>query len=144
MKTSFPTNEEALANRKWFAVDGTDKVVGRLASKIAQVLRGKHNPAYTPHNDSGDFVIVTNVDKITFTGNKNSQKKYFRHTGYIGGIKETSAASLLDEKPEEVLRKAVKGMLPKTSLGRAQLAKLKMYSGAEHPHAAQQPEDLSV
>ena len=139
MDTSFRTKEEALASRSWRVVDASDQVVGRLASKIAAVLRGKDNPSYAPHNDSGDFVIVINAEKIRFTGNKLAGKKYFRHTGYIGGIKEQTAAELLAKKPEDVLKKAVKGMLPKNALGRAQLKKLKVYSGAEHPHEAQQP-----
>ena len=139
MDTSFRTKEEALASRSWRVVDASDQVVGRLASKIAAVLRGKDNPSYAPHNDSGDFVVVINAEKIRFTGNKLAGKKYFRHTGYIGGIKEQTAAELLAKKPEDVLKKAVKGMLPKNALGRAQLKKLKVYSGAEHPHEAQQP-----
>ena len=139
MDTSFRSKEEALASRNWRVVDASDQVVGRLASKIAAVLRGKDNPSYAPHNDSGDFVIVINAEKIRFTGNKLAGKKYFRHTGYIGGIKEQTAAELLAKKPEDVLKKAVKGMLPKNALGRAQLKKLKVYSGAEHPHEAQQP-----
>ena len=144
MKTEFLSKEEAEATRKWFVVDADGKVVGRLASQIAEVLRGKRNPKYTPHQDSGDFVVVVNAEKIAFSGNKIQAKKYYRHSGYIGGISEETAAELMERKPEEVLKRAVKGMLPKNSLGRTQLRKLKIYSGAEHPHSAQQPVELSV
>ncbi len=142
MNTSFRSNEEALSLRKWKVVDASDQVVGRLATKIAAALKGKNNPSYAPHNDSGDFVVVVNADKIRFTGNKLEGKKYYRHTGYVGGIKEETAAELIKRKPEAVLRKAVKGMLPKNTLGRAQFKKLKVYAGAEHPHEAQQPVEL--
>lgn len=139
MKTRFRTKEEALEARKWVVVDAADQVVGRVATRVASLLRGKDNPAYVPHNDSGDFVIVINADKVRFSGQKFGQKVYYRHTGYVGGIKAETAAELLERKPEEVLKRAVKGMLPKNSLGRAQLRKLKVFTGAEHGHQAQQP-----
>jgi large subunit ribosomal protein L13 len=125
--------------RRWFVVDAQGKVLGRLASRIAMVLRGKNKPEFTPHLDTGDFVVVVNAEQLTLTGNKLDQKKYYRHSGYMGGIKEISARQLLKKKPEEILRHAVRGMLPKNSLGRHQLKKLKVYIGAEHPHQAQQP-----
>lgn len=137
MKTFFETREDSIANRKWVLIDASDKVVGRLATEIARVLRGKDNPRYTPHNDSGDYVVVVNAEKVRFTGNKGETKRYFRHTGYVGGIKEDVAGDLLQKKPEEVIRLAVQGMLPKNPLGRSAIKKLKIYRGAEHPHAAQ-------
>jgi len=140
MKTLFTTNEKALEERKWVIIDAENQVVGRLASKIAAVLRGKNKPNFAPHTDIGDFVVVVNADKVKFTGQKLTQKKYIYHSGYIGGIKENVASTLLKSKPEEILKTAVRGMLPKTPLGRSQLAKLKVYRGAEHPHAAQNPQ----
>lgn len=137
MKTTFESREKCLEARKWVQIDAADKVVGRLASEIAAILRGKNNPKFVPHYDSGDFVVVVNADKIRFTGGKEKKKVYFHHTGYIGGMKEKTADKLLATKPEEVLRIAVGGMLPKNPLGRAQLSKLKIYQGSEHPHAAQ-------
>lgn len=137
MKTTFESREKCLEARKWVQIDAADKVVGRLASEIAAILRGKNNPKFVPHYDSGDFVVVVNADKIRFTGGKEKKKVYFHHTGYIGGMKERTADKLLASKPEEVLRIAVGGMLPKNPLGRAQLSKLKIYQGSEHPHAAQ-------
>lgn len=128
----------------WFVVDGTDKVLGRLASQIATRLRGKHKPTFTPHMDTGDFIIVTNVEKIRVTGNKAQQKTYFRHSGYPGGIYETNFEKLQAKHPDRVLKQAVKGMLPKGPLGYAMLKKLKCYTGAEHPHAAQQPKALDL
>ncbi|MDD2943696.1 MAG: 50S ribosomal protein L13 [bacterium] len=142
MKSYVQTTEDALSSRKWWVVNAEDQVVGRLASKIATVLRGKHKATFTPHTDGGDFVVVVNADKIRFTGNKAEQKKYYRHTGYVGGLKEDVAADLLKSNPEQVLFSAVKGMLPKGPLGRQQLSKLKLYAGSEHPHAAQQPAEL--
>ena len=139
VRTSFQTKEGAFASRRWFLLDAQGQVVGRLASKIASVLRGKCSPAYTPHVDCGGFVVVVNADKIRFTGKKMSDKSYYHHTGYVGGIREVKASKLAEEKPCEILRKAVWGMIPKGPLGRAQLAKLKVYAGGEHPHAAQQP-----
>jgi large subunit ribosomal protein L13 len=140
MSTVFQTKEDAIANRKWLLVDAEDQVVGRLASKIAHLLRGKHKPTYTPHNDGGDFVVVVNVDKIRFTGNKESDKIFRYHTGFVGGLKEQTTADLREKHPERILEIAVKGMLPKSALGRNMMDKLKVYSGAEHPHQAQKPE----
>jgi len=130
--------------RKWFVVDAQGKVLGRLATEIATRLRGKHKPTYSTFMDNGDFVVVINADKVELTGKKWDDKKYYRHTGYMGGIKEMSAKEMLEKKPEDLLFKAVKGMLPKNSLGRSQLKKLKVYAGGEHPHAAQQPEALEL
>jgi len=129
--------------RRWFVVDAQDKVLGRLASRIAMVLRGKNKPEFTPHSDTGDFVVVVNAGQVKLTGKKLDQKIYYRHSGYMGGLKEISARQLLKKKPEEILRHAVRGMLPKNSLGRNQLKKLKIYTGAEHPHEAQQPVPLT-
>lgn len=144
MGTYFKTVEDALQERKWYVVDAADQVVGRLASKIARVLRGKHKPYFAPYMDAGDFVVVVNADKVRFTGNKLQDKKYHHHTGFIGSVKTRSAADLMASSPEEILRKAVQGMLPKTPLGRSQLTKLKIYSGSEHPHSAQRPEALPI
>lgn len=130
--------------KKWYVVDAEGKILGRLASEIATRLRGKHKPTYSTFIDNGDFIVVVNADKIKLTGNKLQDKKYFRHSGYLGGMKETSAAELLEKKPTEVLFLAVKGMLPKNSLGRSQLKKLKVYATKEHPHEAQQPEKLEL
>ncbi|WP_136806906.1 50S ribosomal protein L13 [Desulfosediminicola flagellatus] len=142
MKTYLaPVNE---IDRKWYVVDAENKVLGRLATEIASRLRGKHKPAFSPFMDNGDFIIVTNADKIQLTGKKWDDKKYYRHTGYIGGIKEASAKELLAKHPTDLVMKAVKGMLPKNKLGRAQLKKLKIYASAEHPHAAQMPEVLDI
>jgi len=142
MKT-FVAKEQDM-NRKWYVVDGRDKVLGRLASQIAMRLRGKHKPIFTPHADTGDFVVVINSDKLTVTGKKWSQKNYYRHSGYPGGLKQITAEKLLEKKPEAILRFAVKGMLPKNSLGRRQLKKLKIYAGPDHPHDAQQPVTLEI
>jgi large subunit ribosomal protein L13 len=128
----------------WWVVDADGAVLGRLASQVAARLRGKHNPMFTPHVDTGDAVIVINADKIKLTGRKMEQKTYYRHSGYVGGIKAITARKLMEKQPEEVLRKAVKGMLPKNSLGRQLFKKLKVYAGAEHPHSAQQPETLQL
>ncbi len=125
--------------RRWFVVDAQGKVLGRLASRIAMVLRGKNKPTYTPHLDTGDFVVVVNAGQVQLTGRKLDDKFYYRHSGYMGGLKQISARHLLAKKPEEVLRHAVRGMLPKNSLGRQLLKKLKVYAGGEHPHQAQQP-----
>jgi len=133
----------ASVERKWYVIDADGEVVGRLASRIATVLRGKHKPDYTPHFDNGDYVIVVNADKVRFTGQKMSKKVYLRHTGYPGGQRSATPADLLDRKPELVLQNAIKGMLPKTRLGRAQIKKLHLYAGPEHPHTAQQPEELT-
>ena len=126
----------------WILVDGTDQILSRLASQIASRLRGKHKAIFTPHMDTGDFVIVTNVEKLRVTGNKAFQKTYFRHSGYPGGISETNFEKLQDKYPDRVLKHAVKGMLPKGPLGYAMLKKLKCYTGDAHPHAAQQPKTL--
>ena len=128
----------------WFVVDATDKVLGRLASELARRLRGKHKPIYTPHVDTGDFIVVVNVEKLRVTGNKAEDKKYYRHTGYPGGIYETNFKKLQQRFPGRILEKAVKGMLPKGPLGYAMRKKMKCYSGSTHPHAAQQPKPLVV
>jgi large subunit ribosomal protein L13 len=142
MKTFSPTPKDI--NREWYVVDAQDKVLGRLAAQIAHRLRGKHKPEFAPHMDNGDFIIVVNCEKIRVTGNKLANKKYYRHSGYVGGLKEISLGKLLDAKPQFVLMHAVKGMLPKNRLGRAMLTKLRIYSGAEHPHAAQTPKPLAL
>ena len=130
--------------RRWYVVDAEGQTLGRLATEIANVLRGKNKPQYTPHVDTGDFVVVVNAEKVVVTGRKAEQKVYRRHSGYPGGLKETSYAQMLERQPTEVLRKAVKGMMPKTRLARQQLRKLKIYAGPEHPHAAQNPQELEV
>ena len=130
--------------RKWFVVDLEGKVLGRTATEIARVLRGKHKVIYTPSVDTGDFVIVLNAEKLKLTGNKMADKQYYHHTGYPGGIRSINAAKLLDKKPEELVKKAVRGMLPKNALGREMLKKLKVYAGTDHPHAAQQPKELVI
>ncbi|MBU2549054.1 MAG: 50S ribosomal protein L13 [Proteobacteria bacterium] len=135
---------ESNVDRKWYLVDGEDKILGRLASEIASRLRGKHKPVFTPHADTGDFIVVINAGKVRLTGRKTDQKVYYHYSGYIGGMKETGARKMLADKPEEIIRQAVKGMLPKNSLGRRQLKKLKIYAGPEHPHEAQQPESLNI
>jgi large subunit ribosomal protein L13 len=128
----------------WFVVDAEGAVLGRLASVIAHRLRGKHNPMYTPHVDTGDWIVVINADKIRLTGRKMEQKQYYRHSGYMGGLKAITAKKLMEKRPEDLLRFAVKGMLPKNRLGRKLFKKLKVYSGGTHPHDAQQPQLLSV
>ena len=125
---------------QWWVVDAQDAVLGRLASQVAARLRGKHKPLYTPHVDMGDWVIVVNAEKVQLTGRKWDKKIYYRHSGYIGGLKEITAKKLLEKQPEDIVRSAVKGMLPKNRLGRKLFKKLKVYTGAEHPHAAQQPD----
>jgi len=130
--------------QEWFIVDATDKILGRLATRLAHVLRGKHKVIYTPHMDTGDFIVVTNVDKIAVTGSKTLQKIYHRHTGYPGGIRSRTFENLLEKAPEKILINAVKGMLPKGPLGYAMLKKLKVYAGTEHPHLAQQPKQLEI
>jgi large subunit ribosomal protein L13 len=142
MKTYYtPVNE---IDRKWYVADADGKVLGRFASEIAQRLRGKHKPTFCNFQDNGDFIVVVNADKIHLTGKKWSEKKYYRHSGYLGGIKEQTASEVLVKKPEELIRMAVRGMLPKNKLGRKQLKKLKIYTGSEHPHKAQQPENLDI
>lgn len=137
MKTYFATKDDA--ERKWVLIDAKDKVVGRLAAEIASILRGKNKPQYTPHADVGDFVVVINADKVRLTGKKWEKKRYYRHSGYMGGLKVTVAKDMADKKPEEILKHAVKGMLPKNSLGKAMFKKLKVYAGDNHPHDAQKP-----
>ena len=126
--------------RGWVIIDASDVVLGRLASHAASILRGKNKATYTPHMDMGDFVIIVNADKVVLTGNKAAQKKAYRHSGYPGGLRATTYTDLLEKNPERAVEKAIRGMLPKTSLGRDQFRKLKVYRGAEHPHAAQQPQ----
>ena len=135
---------EALAQRQWFIVDAAGKVLGRLASEVARVLRGKHKPSFTPHVDGGDFVIVINAREIKLTGTKPEKKVYYRHSEYPGGIRTTTAEKMLAEKPEALVRLAVKGMLPKSRLGRRLYNKLKVYAGEDHPHAAQKPQPLTI
>ncbi len=130
--------------RQWYVIDAADMVVGRLASKVAAILRGKHKPTFTPHVDCGDHVIVINADKVRFTGKKLDQKMYYRHSGYPGGLKETTARRMMESKPEFVVTAAVKGMLPKGPLGRQMLKKLRVYAGAEHEHQAQKPVVMEV
>lgn len=142
MKTYLaPVNE---IERKWYVVDAKDKILGRIATEIASRLRGKHKPTFSPFIDNGDFIIVTNAEQVQLTGKKWDDKKYYHHTGYMGGIKEASAKELLEKHPTDLLFKAVKGMLPKNKIGRAQLKKLKVYAGSEHPHKAQQPAELVI
>ena len=142
MKTfvATPANRE----RDWLVVDASGHTLGRLATQVADLLRGKRKPEYTPHCDVGDFVIVVNAEKIAVTGKKREEKRYHRHSGYPGGLRSRTLEEMLDRQPEEVIRKAVKGMLPRNRLGRAQLRKLKVYAGPDHPHAAQQPADHDI
>jgi len=130
--------------RKWYLVDATDKTLGRLSSKIASMLRGKHKPIFTPHVDCGDYVVVINAEKVKVTGKKLEDKEYKRHSGYPGGLKTVTLEKMLEEKPEDVMIHAVKGMLPKGKLGRQMLKKLRVYKGAEHDHSAQKPEKLEI
>ncbi|OOF12495.1 50S ribosomal protein L13 [Salinivibrio proteolyticus] len=130
--------------RDWYVVDAEGKTLGRLATEIASRLRGKHKPEYTPHVDTGDYIVVINAEKVTVTGRKASDKMYYSHTGYVGGIKSISFEKLIAQKPELVIEKAVKGMLPRGPLGRAMYRKLKVYAGSEHKHAAQQPQVLDI
>lgn len=131
-------------DRAWHVIDATDVVLGRLASQVAALLRGKHKAQFAPHVDAGDFVIIINADKVALTGNKRETKLAYRHSGYPGGLRATPYSELLDKHPERAVEKAVRGMLPHTSLGKAQLAKLKVYAGSEHPHAAQQPQPFEI
>jgi large subunit ribosomal protein L13 len=142
MKTYVATPADR--QRDWYVVDAEGQTLGRLATRIADTLRGKRKPEYTPHVDTGDFVVVVNAEKIHVTGNKREQKLYWRHSGYPGGIKSRSLAEMLEHRPEEVIRKAVKGMLPRNRLARKQLTKLKVYAGPDHPHAAQQPKTMEI
>ncbi len=144
MKKYTYSAKDADVQGKWYVVDASGAVLGRLASAVAARLRGKHNPLFTPHMDVGDFIVVINADKIRLTGKKWVQKLYHRHTGYIGGLKTVSARELMEKRPEELIRKAVKGMLPKNQLGSRLYTKLKVYAGGDHPHEAQRPESLKV
>jgi large subunit ribosomal protein L13 len=130
--------------RKWYLVDAEGQPMGRLASRLATILRGKHKPVYTPNIDTGDFVVVVNVEKMILTGDKENKKRYYHHSGYPGGLKETRYKDLFEKRPEQVLLRAVRGMLPKNRLGRSMLKKLHVYSGGEHPHGAQKPESLDL
>ncbi|HIT73718.1 50S ribosomal protein L13 [Tyzzerella sp. An114] len=143
MRTTFIA-KAAEVERKWYVVDATDKTLGRLASEVAKVLRGKNKAIYTPNVDTGDYVIVVNADKIAVTGKKLDQKVYTHHTGYIGGLKTITLKKQLEKKPEEVIKHAVKGMLPKNALGRKMFSKLHVYAGPDHKHAAQKPEVLDL
>jgi large subunit ribosomal protein L13 len=142
MKTYQATPQDR--ERVWYVVDAEGKTLGRLATQIADVLRGKRKPTYTPHVDVGDFVIVVNAEKVAVTGDKREKKLYWRHSGYPGGIRSRTLGDMLEKRPEEVIRKAVKGMLPRNRLARQQLRKLKVYAGPEHPHQAQTPEKLEI
>ena len=142
MKTYYAKPGEV--EREWLLIDATDQVLGRVASVAAQILKGKHKPQYTPHIDTGDFIIIINADKIKVTGAKASDKVYYRHSGYVGGLKSETFEQAMKKHPERVIERAVKGMLPKTTLGRAQGMKLKVYAGPNHPHAAQQPREIKI
>ena len=142
MKTYIPKPSEI--GRKWYLVNAEGKILGRLSSRIAQILSGKDKPIYTPHMDVGDFVVVINAEKVKVTGNKEEKKIYYWHSGYPGGLKERTYQELLDKKPQDIIRKAVRGMLPKSKLGRQMFQKLKVYAGPQHPHQAQKPEQLDL
>ena len=142
MKTYQATAQDR--ERDWYVVDAADRTLGRLATQIADVLRGKRKPTYTPHVDVGDFVIVVNAEKVAVTGNKREDKRYWRHSGYPGGIRSRTLGDLLEKRPEEVIRRAVTGMLPRNRLARQQLRKLKIYAGPDHPHQAQKPDQLRI
>jgi large subunit ribosomal protein L13 len=144
VKTFSPSAEEAKAAREWWVVDASGKTLGRLASEIAKILHGKHKPTFSPHLDAGDFVVVINCEKIVVTGDKLNTMRYYRHSRYPGGLKSRSLREQLDRFPDRVIYEAVKGMMPKTRLGRAQMKKLKIYAGGEHPHQAQQPKVLEL
>jgi large subunit ribosomal protein L13 len=137
-------SEEARAQRQWYVIDAQGQVLGRMASEIAKILRGKNKPSFTPNADAGDFVVVVNAREIRLTGRKLEKKIYYRHTDYPGGIRERTAAKMLEQKPEDIIRLAVKGMLPKNRLSRRLATKLKIYAGPQHPHAAQKPEPLML
>ena len=144
MKTYIAKEKEVMDARRWFVVDAENQVLGRMASRIASILKGKHKPMYSPHQDVGDFVVVVNAEKIRVTGNKLSDKVYHHHTGYPGGQKTTTLQQMLQKHPDRVIELAVKRMLPKNVLGRSMFLKLKVYAGSEHPHKAQQPEQLDL
>lgn len=141
MKTE--STKVADVNRKWFLVDAEGKTLGRISTEIAKILRGKHRPTFTPHMDAGDFVVVINAEKVVVTGKKEDNKRYYRHSGWVGGIRSTTVRELREQKPTEIIKKAVWGMIPKGPLGRKVYSKLKVYAGTEHPHEAQQPEAIS-
>lgn len=138
------TPKPADVEKKWYVIDATDVVLGRLAVQAATLLRGKHKPIFAPHTDTGDFVIIINADKVALTGAKAQNKRAYRHSGFPGGLRSRTYAELLEKSPEKAVEKAVRGMLPKTTLGRQQLTKLKVYAGADHPHAAQQPKPFEI
>ena len=142
MKTYYAKPGEV--QREWLLIDAEDQILGRVASKAAQILRGKHKPTYTPHVDTGDFVVIVNADKIRVTGKKLTDKEYYRHSGYPGGLKCETFEEAMEKHPERVIEHAVKGMLPKNTLGRAMAKKLKVYAGAEHPHMAQAPREIKM
>ena len=144
MSTYFPSGNGLADSRKWFVVDAEGKTVGRLATEVARIISGKNNPAWTPFMDMGDHCVVINASKAVFKGSKNDQKIYYRHTLYPGGLRETSVKEMFEKKPEKVIELAVKGMLPKTKLGKAMAKKLKVYAGTEHRHFAQKPEPLAI
>lgn len=144
MKTRSTPTAEAIANRKWFVVDLEGQTLGRAATRIAHVLRGKHKPTFTPHVDTGDHVIIVNAGKVVLTGAKESDKNVYDHSGFPGGLRTRTYGSFLADKPEEAVRRTIRGMLPRNRLGRQMLKKLKVYSGAEHPHGAQQPQPLAL
>jgi len=143
MKTTISAKPESV-ERDWYVVDATDKTLGRLATEVARRLRGKHKPIYTPHVDTGDYIVVINAEKVKVTGRKTTDKVYYHHTGFPGGIKGITFEKLIIKKPQQVIELAVKGMLPRNSLGRTMMRKLKIYAGSEHPHAAQQPKELAL
>lgn len=143
MPTKTYTPKKSDIQRKWFVVDAEGKTLGRLATRVATILRGKHKPMYTPHLDVGDYVIVVNAEKVRVSGNKEWDKTYYRHSGYPGGIKSTSFREMIDRHPDRVIRLAIKGMLPNNVLGRQQFSKLKVYAGPDHPHGGAQPEELN-
>lgn len=142
MKTYYAKPQEV--EREWVLIDATDQVLGRVATKAAHILKGKHKPQYTPHVDTGDFVVITNIDKIRVTGTKAADKEYFRHSGFPGGLKSETFEEAMEKHPERVIEHAVKGMLPKNTLGRAMGKKLKVYVGPEHPHMAQKPREIKL
>ncbi|GAB4332507.1 MAG: 50S ribosomal protein L13 [Calditrichia bacterium] len=144
MRTDYLKTDEIMAQRKWHVVDAEDVVLGRLATKVASILRGKTKPSFAPHQDVGDFVVVINADKVKLTGNKADQKTYFRHSGYPGGGKQVPFRRMIERHPERVIEHAVRLMLPKNALGRKMLKKLKVYAGPEHPHQAQNPQPLEI
>jgi large subunit ribosomal protein L13 len=144
VKTVTPNQKEALESREWYVVDATGKTLGRLASEIAQVLRGKHKPTFSPNIDTGDFVVVVNCERVAVTGAKLDTVRYYRHSRYPGGLKSRTMRETLAHFPDRVIYEAVRGMMPKTKLGRAQMKKLRVYAGDQHPHAAQQPQTLEL